>query len=108
MSLAEIRHIAETHPEQIEICWDKLDEDSKYKEDFETVVSNTLKLLPEIETIYKKLISGENIVIEGESTSLTIEDIEQYKEMVEEELFAGYQMQIMWDTYKKVKEITGA
>jgi hypothetical protein len=106
MSLQEIKEFAFRHPEQIEICWDKLDSDPKYKEDFETVVTSTLGLLPEIEVIYEKLISGENIVVEGESTSLDPLEREDYRNMVEEELFAGYQMLRMWDTYKKVINIT--
>lgn len=105
MSLAEIRHIAETFPEQIEICWDKLDEDPKYKEDFERLVSQSLKMIPAIEGIYTKLTNGESVIIEGEASSLDPEQIEEYKEMVEQELFAGYQMQVMWDTYQKVKNV---
>ena len=109
MTLDEIKEIAYTFPEQIEICWDKLDSDPKYKNDFESVVSNALKMLPELEGIYTKLTNGQNVVIRefpNEDTSLNHEQKEEYISLVEEELFAGYQMQLMWDTYKKVINIT--
>jgi hypothetical protein len=108
MTLEDIKQIAYTHPDQIQICWDKLDSDPKYKEDFEAVVSNTLLLLPEIENIYKKLTTGKSVAFEGHDTPLKFEDIEQYTELVTEELFSRYQMEVMWDKYKKVKEIVGA
>lgn len=108
MTLAEIRHIAETHPEQIQICWDKIDEDPTYKEEFESVVTGALSTLSTMETIYTKLTANQHAFVDGMDTSLNRDEIERYLEALEEELFAGYQMQLMWDAYQKVNEITGA
>ena len=105
MTLDEIKNIAFNHPEQIEINWDKLDSDPKYKEDFEHVVTSSLRLIPAIEGIYTKLVSGEHVTIEGESTSLNPEQVEEYKELIEEELFSGYQMLEMYSRYLAVQNV---
>ena len=106
MTLQEIRHIAYTHPEQIEICWDKLDEDVEYQEQFEEVVTNALQMLPDLESLYIKLTSGKHVTMPDQHTTLPHDDVEMYTELVEEELFAAYQMEAMWDAYKKVINIT--
>lgn len=105
MTLEEIKYIAFSHPDQIEINWDKLDADPKYKADFEDIVPKSLMMLPTIEDIYKKLIARKNVVIEGESTSLDPAQIEEYKDIVEDELFNGYQMLDMYSRYLAVENV---
>ena len=106
--LDEIRKLALDDPEQIEVCWDKIDSDPKYKEEFEEVVCNTLGLMPMLEQMHTKLSNGQSVMFEGKDTPLTIEQIDEYKDIIENELFAGYQMAYMWYKYEKVKEIVGA
>ena len=108
MRLEEIKEIAINHPDQLEINWDKLDSDPKYAQDFEDVVSKTLMLLPGIESIYLKLTNGESVTFEGETTSLDPEQVEEYKEIVEDELFSGYQMLWMYHKYLAVKNVIKA
>ena len=108
MRLEEIKEIAINHPDQIEICWEKLDSDPKYVQDFEDVVSKSLMMLPTIESIYLKLTNGESVTFEGQSTSLDPEQIEEYKEIVEDELFSGYQMLWMYHKYLAVKNVIKA
>jgi hypothetical protein len=105
MTLEEIKHIAINHPEQIEICWDKIDSDPKYKQDFEDIVTKSLTMLPMIESIYLKLVAGESVAFEGESTSLDPADIQEYKDIVEDELFSGYQMLDMYSRYLAVQNV---
>ena len=108
MTLEEIKHIAINHPDQLEINWDKLDSDPKYKQDFEDIVSKSLMMLPTIESIYLKLSAGESVTFEGESTSLEPEQIEEYKDIVEDELFSGYQMLDMYSRYLAVENVIKA
>ena len=108
MTLEEIKHIAINHPDQLEINWDKLDSDPKYKQDFEDIVSKSLMMLPTIESIYLKLASGESVTFEGHPTSLAPEDIEEYKDIVEDELFNGYQMLDMYARYLAVENVIKA
>jgi len=108
MTLEEIKEIAINHPDQLEINWDKLDSDPKYKQDFEDIVSKSLLMLPTIESIYLKLTAGESVTFEGQSTSLAPEDIEEYKEIVEDELFSGYQMLDMYARYLAVENVIKA
>ena len=105
MTLEEIKYIAFSHPDQIEINWDKLDADPKYKQDFEDIVSKSLMMLPTIESIYLKLTAGESVTFEGESTSLDPEDVERYKDIVEDELFSGYQLLDMYARYQAVENV---
>jgi hypothetical protein len=106
--LREIQELAINDPEQIQICWDKLDSDPKYKEEFEEVVLNTLGLMPMLEQMYTKLTNGQSVMFEGEETPLNLKQIDEYKDLIENELYAGYQMALMWYKYEKVKEIVGA
>jgi hypothetical protein len=106
--LQEIQQLAIDDPEQIEICWDKLDSDPKYKEEFEEVVWKTLGLMPMLEEMHTKLTKGESVAFSGEDTPLTPEQIDEYKDLIENELYAGYQMAFMWYKYQKVQEIVGA
>lgn len=108
MRLEEIKEIAINHPDQLEINWDKLDSDPKYKQDFEDIVSKSLLMLPTIESIYLKLTAGESVTFEGESTSLDPEDVERYKDIVEDELFNGYQMLDMYARYLAVENVIKA
>ena len=108
MTLDEIKHIARTHPDQIEINWVKIESDPKYRKDFEDVVSKALMLLPGIEIIHSKLTEGESVTFEGESTSLNPAQVEEYKELVEEELFCAYQMQEMWNRYQAVMDLVNS
>jgi hypothetical protein len=106
--LQEIRQLAIDDPEQIQICWDKLDSDPKYKEEFEEVVTNTLTLMPMLEEMHTKLMNGKSVMFDGEETPLNLKQIDEYKDLIENELYAGYQMAFMWYKYEKVKEIVGA
>ena len=108
MTLDEIKNIARTHPDQIEINWVKIESDPKYRKDFEAVVTKALMLLPGIETIHSKLTEGESIIFEGEFTSLNPVQVEEYKELVEEELFCAYQMQEMWNRYQAVMNLVNS
>lgn len=106
--LREIQELAIDDPEQIEICWDKIDSDPKYKEEFEEVVWRTLGLMPMLEEMHTKLSNGQSVMFEGKDTPLTVEQIDEYKDIIENELYAGYQMEYMWFKYERVKEIVGA
>jgi hypothetical protein len=106
--LQEISEMAISDPEQIQICWDKLDSDPKYKEEFEEVVLNTLGLMPMLEEMHTKMSNGESVAFQGKDTPLTAQQIDEYMDIIENELYAGYQMAYMWYKYEKVKEIVGA
>ena len=106
--LQEISQMAIDDPEQIPISWDKLDSDPKYKEEFEEVVCQRLGLMPMFEQIHTKLMNGQSVAFEGKDKPLTVEQIDEYKDLIENELYAGYQMAWMWYKYEKVKEIVGA
>ena len=65
-------------------------------------------LMPMLEEMHTKLTKGESVAFSGEDTPLTPEQIDEYKDLIENELYAGYQMAFMWYKYEKVKEIVGA
>jgi hypothetical protein len=108
MNLAEIKHIAETFPEQIEICWVKIESDPKYRKDFEKVVTKALEFLPELENIHTRLTTGKHAVYDTQFTTLNPAMVEEYLDKVEEELFAGYQMQEMWNRYQAVMNLVNS
>ena len=108
MTLDEIKHIAVTFPEQIEINWDKIDEDPTYRQEFEQVVSTALKTLPMLEDIHRRLSTGTHAVFDTQFTTINPAGVAEYLDAVEEELFAAYQMGVMWDAYQKVQNVINA
>lgn len=105
MTLDELKNHVKNYPEQIEICWDKLDEDIKYKEEFENVVTAALSTIPTMESIYNKLTANKSVLVAGMDTALKRDEVENYLDVLEDELFAAYQIQIMWETYQKVQDV---
>ena len=106
--LQEIQQLAIDDPEQLDIQWDKIDSDPEYKKDFEEFVWRSLGLVPMLEQMHTKLMNGQSVAFSGEDTPLTPEQIDEYKDLIEKELIAGYQMALMWYKYQKVQEIVGA
>lgn len=105
MTLEQIKREALTSHEQIEIMWDKLDSDPKYREEFEHAMQLVVNSVQGLEFIYNHLNSGKNIVEPSKDTNLSYDDIERAKEAVEDELFAAYQMVDVWDRYRGVQSV---
>jgi hypothetical protein len=105
MTLHEIKEMAFNCPDQLEICWDKLDEDPAYTQEFEDVVSKALMMIPMLENIYTKLTVGKHVLVEGNDTHLTDMQRDDYTELVAEELFSAYQMSAMYTRYLEVQNV---
>lgn len=105
MSLEQIKREALTSDEQIEIMWDKLDSDPRYREEFEQALQSVVKSVDGLEFVYKHLNSGKNIIDPEQDTHLTYDDIELAKTAIEDELFAAYQMVDVWDRYRAVNNV---
>lgn len=106
MDLTEIRKIARDSAGELTINWDQIDNDPSYTFDFERLMQRSQEMLPELEMIHKKLSEGKSVAFEGEDSPLKYEDKEQYQHLIEAELFAGYQLQDLWERYNLIKSIT--
>lgn len=105
MSLEQLKRDALTCNEQIEIMWDKLDSDIRYREDFEQSLQIVVNSVHGLEYIYKHLTSGNRVDVPDEQTSLSRDEVEEAIEAVEDELFAAYQMVDVWDRYRAVNQV---
>lgn len=105
MNIQEIKQLAASHPEQLEINWDKLDSDISYRVDFEQIVLSTLSTVPTLELIHEKLSTGKSVIVPELDTRLSAGEVDTYLDAVEEELRKAYQLQTLWDTYQKVNSI---
>lgn len=106
MSLKELKNGARYVAGDVEVMWEKLDEDPYYKADFERILTDVQEMLPEIERLYEKLVKGENIFDEGEPTTISYDERERFLDRLEDELFASYQVMDLWDRYQTVERLT--
>ena len=105
MTLTELKDMAFNCPDQLEICWDKIDADPAYTQEFEDVVSKALMMIPMLENIYTKLTVGKHVLVEDTNTHLTDMQRDDYTELVAEELFSAYQMSAMYTRYLEVQNV---
>jgi len=91
----------------IDINWEQLDNPT-YRKDFENVLKRAQLLIPDLESLYLKLSSGKSVLLPDEPTSLSFEDTEKYREIVEEELFNGYILQELYHKYESINAVMKA
>ena len=106
MTLAEIKQEARLAAGDLEVVWEKIDSDPMYKADFERILADCERLVPEIESLYLKLQAREHIFSEDETTTISPQERDVFMDRLEDELFASYQVLDLWDRYKLVKSIT--
>jgi hypothetical protein len=107
MNLDEMKQDAAIAADNIGINWKKL-ENPEYKADFERTLKRASMFVPELEGLYKKLTSGESVLIPDEQTSLNFEDKEKYLNLIEEELFNGYVLRSLYHKYAAVENVIQA
>ena len=106
MTLAEIKQEARLAAGDLEVAWEKLDSDPSYKADFERILADCEKLVPEIEKLYLRLQDRKNVFNGDVDTQITYAEREQFMDRLEDELFAAYQVLDLWERYSLVKNIT--
>lgn len=107
MNLDLLKQEAVREANAIEINWEQLD-NPNYRADFEHVLKRASQFVPELEGIYTKLTTGKSVLIPGEDTSLSFEDIEKYKAVIEEELLNGYILQELYHKYEMINAVIDA
>ena len=107
MNLADIKRYAQsTAAEDLQVQWEMLDSDPSYREDFERILAECERLVPEIEQLYVRLQDRKNIFFPEQDTTITEDEREQFLERLENELFASYQVLDLWDRYRLIQSIT--
>jgi hypothetical protein len=102
--LTQIKTDAIEEAQHIELPWEKFD-DPDYRKDFLLVMEKTINLIPELEHLFTKLTSNKSILYPGEDTPLSYPDIEQYTNLVHEELLQSYLLQELYTRYQLVENI---
>lgn len=103
-TIDEIKKEAELNSLAIDINWDKL-EDPQELEYFKSRLTKGMEMLPDLESLYKKLTSGKSVVFPEAESPLEFDEQEHYTELVAEELFAAYMLQSVYDRFQKVNSI---
>lgn len=106
MQLAEIRNNAKQAATNIEIDWDFLESDPRARETFEGILQRAVEMIVSMENLHSKMVEGQSVLFDGEESSLTYEMREEYLALVEEELFAAYQVQDVYERYNLIRSIT--
>lgn len=103
-TIDELRKEAAREADAIDLNWEKL-EDSREASSLTESLEKGIAWLPTLETLYSKLISGKSVVLPEQESSLSFEEVEQYTELVAEELYAGYVLAAIKDKYDKINSI---
>jgi hypothetical protein len=106
MQLAEIRNNAKQAATNIEIDWDFLESDPRARQTFESILKRAVEMIVSMENLHSKMIEGQSVLFDGEDSPLTYEMREEYLALVEEELFAAYQVQDVYERYTLIRSIT--
>lgn len=107
MNMNELKQEAAIAANTIQINWEAMD-NPNYRKDFEHTLKRAMQLLPDLEGMFTKLSEGKSVLLPGEETSLSFEDIEQYRTIIEEELFNGYVLQELYHKYEMVNAVITA
>jgi len=107
MNVEDMKKEAALAANTIDINWEQLDNPT-YRKDFENVLKRAQLLIPDLESLYLKLSSGKSVLLPDEPTSLSFEDTEKYREIVEEELFNGYILQELYHKYESINAVMKA
>ena len=88
-SLDELRREAELKAIELEIDWERASsfENKKY---FEDALEAGTVLIPDMESLYRKLTGGKSVVFDGQQSNLPYEEQEKYAELVADKLFETY------------------
>lgn len=104
LTIEEIKHEAELAAVDVDLNWERL-EDPQEAEVLNTQLNKCITLLPDLESLYTKITSGKSVVFPDAETSLSFDEIEQYADLVAEELHAAYMLLAIKDKYDKVNNI---
>lgn len=96
MDLEDIRESARANATDLEIGWEKLEKSKRSRQTFE----NRMEM---IDNHVQKLEGTWNRLSEGNPDQ---DDIDMILQWLADELYIGYQMQVMYENYKAVKNIT--
>lgn len=103
-TLEEIKRDAVLEASAFDMNWDKL-EDPAEAEVLTKNLELGVKMLPELESLYTKLISGKSVVMPDAESSLSEEELEDAVYAVAEELYSAYVLATIKETYDQVNRI---
>jgi hypothetical protein len=103
MTKEQIKHEALLEASGIELQWDKIDVDPL---NFALQLENALEMLPDIESLYDKLSSGQSVSVPDKDSPLNYEQLEQYTSVVGDELYNIYIIEDIYNRFKLIQSIT--
>lgn len=104
MTLDTIRREAELTAASIDLNWDALSNPTE-AEYFQRALTNGVALIPMLENLYAKLISGQSLTVADMPTKLSDMDVAEYTERVEDELYAAYTLRELLEKFHKINDI---
>lgn len=97
--LKMIKRAAEQEALRFEISWDKFDEDTGHRSYFLETLQRSTSTLEALESLYGVFIRLKPNVEDDGGYKWTREEIDNYLQVLEEELFGVYQLQSLLDRY---------
>lgn len=104
MTLDEIQREAAYEATKTDINWDALS-DPIESVAMTNALDLSVRMIPDLESIYTKLTSGKSVVFPDKETSLGYNDIQTYSEVIAEELHAAYFLREIRHTITQVNNI---
>jgi len=104
VTLDDIRRGAELAASEVELNWEELNAPTTAKY-FTDMLDRGVRMIPALESLYTSLLAGTSVFDPDAPTELQTADVEQYKEIVAEELYAAYLIREVRDTFDRVNNI---
>ena len=104
MTLDELKQEAAVNAGTIEIQWERMD-DPKTAKEFEDALEVGTVLIPDLESLYTKLTSGQSVAFPDSESPLPYEDQEKYAQLVEDQLFEAYVIQEVLHKFRCIRNI---
>lgn len=103
MTKEQIKHEALLEASTIELQWGKIDKDPI---SFAVQLEKALEMLPDLESLYDKLSTGQSTLFDDKETSLNYAQLEQYTTLVGDELYNVYIMEDLYNRFRLIQSIT--
>lgn len=105
-TLDAIRKAAQRAANDYEFQWEQLDTSPILYDDLTSRLKVAVENANALEDMYKKIDSGESVIIPDEPTTLTAEQVEYYKNIVINKLYHAYMWKDIHDRLMAIESIT--
>lgn len=100
-----IRQAAEEASHQFQINWEKFEDGSESPAQFVDTLEHSTQVIPSLERLYGELRRAKPLIKDEGGYIWDEEELQNYRRIVEDELYACYQIKAILDRYLAVENV---